>query len=288
MSKEYEDTHSKFYDKTFEMHRVLTDPNDYNSNSGNQLSSSHDALYSIDNGNNSVMAIQHNRHISNDAIRSERLDSTVSYADNTSSLKKIHRNEDSLFGNSLDDKTPSRLGNLYTLMYNGESTIPLIVISPSVKPIAVCMTMLLIHIGLNFLILSKIEFLFFLSSNILYGIHLISFIYNFLCNPGIPDNSYYLSDGVIDSMNSYLENTEKKTFDKYKICKKCNIYIESNVNVVHCQDCEICILDLHHHCKFFEKCLNKRNVFYMNVFIYSTCCWIGFYLIMIVRLAIMG
>jgi len=62
-----------------------------------------------------------------------------------------------------------------------------------------------------------------------------------LVNPGIPNRKFYISESVMQSIYTYLEYTNSDTFDKYKICKICNIYVPPDQTVIHCEDCNICI-----------------------------------------------
>ncbi len=44
------------------------------------------------------------------------------------------------------------------------------------------------------------------------------------------------------------------TFNKYKVCKICNILVNSDDNVIHCDDCQVCIKS-----KIFLRVLNTLN-----------------------------
>ena len=43
-------------------------------------------------------------------------------------------------------------------------------------------------------------------------------------------------------------------------CEKCDI--EYSKNLEHCEDCQICVENLDHHCVFFSKCIAKNNIYY--------------------------
>ena len=54
--------------------------------------------------------------------------------------------------------------------------------------------------------------------------------------------------------------------------------------VSHCSDCDVCILELDHHCVFFDRCIGDSN---MNLFV-CTICWFFLILIFTVILAAMS
>lgn len=126
---------------------------------------------------------------------------------------------------------------------------------------------------------------------ILYLIQVTLHIFLLLVNPGIPNRKFYISEGVMQSILTYLEYTKSETFDKYKICKICNIYVTPDSVVTHCEDCNICIQgkfisfeDMNHHCNELGKCVSKRHIGMFNMFvlftmfylIYSIVCYIVF------------
>jgi hypothetical protein len=67
----------------------------------------------------------------------------------------------------------------------------------------------------------------------LYLIHIISYAYTALKNPGIPKQEMELE-------NSDLKEVLKK-IKNYKICKICNVIMNRNKDTNHCDDCGICI-----------------------------------------------
>ena len=46
---------------------------------------------------------------------------------------------------------------------------------------------------------------------------------------------------------------------KYEYCFKCNISIDVEA-MLHCPECDVCIMDYDHHCIFFSKCVGKGNI----------------------------
>lgn len=94
----------------------------------------------------------------------------------------------------------------------------------------------------------------------------------------------------MQSIYTYLEYTNTDSFDKYKICKICNIYVPPDTTVTHCEECNICIhgkkiiiLDMDHHCNVLSKCIGKSNIIWYNSFIlfsvlfgiFSFLCFVG-------------
>jgi len=68
----------------------------------------------------------------------------------------------------------------------------------------------------------------------------ISHIYTMLINPGIPNKNNYISENVLQII---YENMKMSgiTFDKYRTCKICNILVNKDDSVIHCDDCDICV-----------------------------------------------
>ncbi len=75
----------------------------------------------------------------------------------------------------------------------------------------------------------------------LYLVQCVTHVYCLLVNPGIPNRKFYISESVMQSIYTYLEYTNSESFDKYKICKICNIYVPPDHTVIHCEDCNVCI-----------------------------------------------
>ena len=42
-------------------------------------------------------------------------------------------------------------------------------------------------------------------------------------------------------------------------CQKCNVYVTRDME--HCDDCQVCVEEIDHHCVFFSKCIAKGNLF---------------------------
>ena len=80
-----------------------------------------------------------------------------------------------------------------------------------------------------------------------------------ISNPGIPDRKYYY--------NKFIQTIAKEDKSKYKECKICNIITPKEINVSHCNNCDICIVNKDHHCTCLGKCIGKNNclLFYFSM-----------------------
>jgi hypothetical protein len=74
----------------------------------------------------------------------------------------------------------------------------------------------------------------------IYLIQSISHIYTMLINPGIPNKNNYISDNVLQIIYANMK-ISGITFNNYRNCKICNILVNKEDNVIHCDDCDICI-----------------------------------------------
>ncbi len=61
-----------------------------------------------------------------------------------------------------------------------------------------------------------------------------------ILNPGIPNRNNYVSDGVMHSIYQQVKYNNYK-FDKYRVCKICNIIVTVDQDITHCEDCNICV-----------------------------------------------
>lgn len=201
----------------------------------------------------------------------------------------------SVYGNDLRNKNPCKMGNVYTFLFYNDQ--PLICIGPQ---FVYALILFITLTAINFLLLYFVypilpEMIKYIGLTV-YSLQSITFLFNFLVNPGIPNRKFYISENVIQSIYTYLEYTNSDTFDKYKICKICNIYVPPENTVVHCEDCNICItskfvlyifkiLDMDHHCTFLGKCVGKKNVIAFNVFIFFTFVFLIFSLLTFITYA---
>ena len=72
----------------------------------------------------------------------------------------------------------------------------------------------------------------------------------FLINPGIPGRKYFCKNSRTD---------ERKNYD---FCYKCNLITPKELNITHCDKCDICILKYDHHCNWIGKCIGKGNIIF--------------------------
>jgi hypothetical protein len=85
-----------------------------------------------------------------------------------------------------------------------------------------------------------IYFIFKYIGITIYLIQSISHIYTTLINPGIPNKNNYISDNVLQIIYANMKMSGV-TFNNYLNCKICNILVNKEDNVVHCDDCDICV-----------------------------------------------
>lgn len=70
---------------------------------------------------------------------------------------------------------------------------------------------------------------------------------------------------------SALSSFEKK---KIKYCENCHIICLPQLNIEHCDECNICIENYDHHCFWTGKCIGKNNKFAFLVFVNGTLVYI--------------
>ena len=81
-----------------------------------------------------------------------------------------------------------------------------------------------------------------------------------LINPGTPTPEYYLE-------NYDLNKTKIKTF---RICSKCKLVMDLSKGTEHCNECDICIMGINHHCTLISKCIGKNNLYFFYLFVEFT------------------
>lgn len=146
----------------------------------------------------------------------------------------------SVYGNDLRNKNPYKMGSTYTFLFYNDQ--PLIVIGPQYLYVLLLFVVVnLVNVSLSYFIYSTFHLYIKVIGLILFSLQILVFIYNVVVNPGIPNRKFYISESVMQSIYTYLEYTNSETFDKYKICKICNIYVPPELTVIHCEDCNICV-----------------------------------------------
>ena len=94
-----------------------------------------------------------------------------------------------------------------------------------------------------------------------YLVYIISYLLTIVINPGIPERKYFSEN--MKNKNKIMNQKE------FTICEKCNIIIPKEINISHCIDCDICVIEQDHHCPWTGKCIAKYNLKYFYVFVNS-------------------
>ena len=89
----------------------------------------------------------------------------------------------------------------------------------------------------------------------LFGLTIFFYIACFLINPGASPKREKLL---------YFEDIEKAPFG---FCKQCNK--ERKKDMVHCEECDICIEEHDHHCIWMGKCVGKGNKTFFYLFLFG-------------------
>jgi len=92
---------------------------------------------------------------------------------------------------------------------------------------------------------------------LVYLFYVLSYLLTCILDPGVITPEYYIENNNIDK--------EKE----YNICNICQVIIEPKKGIVHCPDCEICIIGNDHHCPWSSKCVGKNNIFVFRLFLVS-------------------
>ena len=75
--------------------------------------------------------------------------------------------------------------------------------------------------------------------NTIYVIQVFSQIYTTIINPGVPNRNLYISDEVMETLYHNMRMNDVN-FDRYRICRQCNILVTTDDNIIHCDECDIC------------------------------------------------
>ena len=60
-----------------------------------------------------------------------------------------------------------------------------------------------------------------------------------IINPGIPHRKNHLSQDIMETIYQNV-CSGGVSFEKYRVCKQCNILVNTDENVIHCEECDIC------------------------------------------------
>ena len=198
-------------------------------------------------------------------------------------------NSDTLFGNNyfkyfMKNKllteskcfkeNPKKLGNLYVYLFIknqplftiGTKKLSLVII----YQIFLNLSFILIHLGIIQNVFSYMRFML----SLFYSLNLLNHMYIFLINPGIPSPEKF-SKKVIKT----IKKEDRKYFE---VCEICNIITDYKDEVRHCNECNICIKKIDHHCSWTGKCIAKNNYLAFHLFTFSLLLYYVWYAIIIV------
>lgn len=144
-----------------------------------------------------------------------------------------------VYGNDLRNKNPTKIGGVYSFIFiNGN---PLIILGPQFY-----MSLILFFVinVINYLLIKfvydDLNFFFKYCGVIVYILQVISQTHCTLSNPGIPHRNNYVSDSVMHMIYQGVKSNHVR-FDKYRVCKRCNILVTLDQHVTHCEECNICV-----------------------------------------------
>ena len=157
----------------------------------------------------------------------------------------------------------TRKGNMFMMCYNSNGE-PLIVIGPH-WPFTICVMLFIDSITFFYF-----HFLKNLLQSTIYKIGLIisfmqifSYVMIFILNPGIPQKELWIE-------NYFKNKNSNEDGDSYRICNICKIVRRNSDNTHHCDECNICIKGLDHHCSWISKCISTKNKKLYYLFLFST------------------
>ncbi len=96
-------------------------------------------------------------------------------------------------------------------------------------------------------------------------IQLGSFVTTTFSNPGLPKSDY----------QNYIQGEITRNF---RICKECNLLLDTEKANYHCHECQVCIegkqiyviylyLGFDHHCPWTSKCIGENNLYAFYSFV---------------------
>ena len=166
----------------------------------------------------------------------------------------------------------TRKGNMIMMCYNSNGE-PLIVIGPH-WPFTIC-----VMLFLDSIIFFYFHFLINLLQNTIYKIGLcisliqiFSYFLVFILNPGIPQKELWIE-------NYFKNKNMNEDGDSYRICNICKIVRRNSDNTHHCDECNICIKGVEHHCSWISKCISSKNKKLYYLFFLSTFSLIIYFIV---------
>lgn len=101
----------------------------------------------------------------------------------------------------------------------------------------------LFNLMLEYWCYPKLSILFLIVGKSIFITQISTHWYTVLFNPGIPSKKMYISDKVLDFVLRYSEDNQS-VLNNYRICKKCNILVKIDDEIVHCDECGVCIMGI--------------------------------------------
>lgn len=87
------------------------------------------------------------------------------------------------------------------------------------------------------------------------------------------ENTTILSDGSEiqtifdkDTWIRFISHEGERYIQRY--CEECNIF--KIVGVAHCRECNYCVIEMDHHCFWFDTCIGRNNIRYFYYYIFSS------------------
>lgn len=243
--------------------------------------SNHFNLISLGNKNNNNLQIDNINLISNKKGQNELPLSHI-----INDIKKdneINNIEEKIFGNNTSIAQPCKMGNIYCFFYvNGR---PLCTIGS--KLYLSILLIVLVNIG-NFFgmfyIYNYCHYVFKIIGVCLFLAQSIFHFYTFIINQGIPDKKWFLSSEVINQISRDKTFNLNFNFEKFQVCKICNLLIKKDLGVVHCYFCNLCCEKYDHHCPWLGKCIGKNNTKSFNFFVLFTLIFFSYLIVLILFL----
>ena len=131
---------------------------------------------------------------------------------------------------------------------------------------AILILLLICEIIIIILVLPFLESLvFYILNFIFFGLCLISYFALIWSEPGYQKNKELIRDCGGEDNYKCLKKLVDDGDDLKKYCPTC--YVLKSNNIKHCQVCDKCVMDLSHHCFWFNKCIAKKNKIFYIIFI---------------------
>lgn len=174
----------------------------------------------------------------------------------------------------------ARKGNMNMFLYN-KNDEPLIVLGPEWFSCVIVITFFLFLLFLYFYFLKNlINPTIQYYGKILCFIDIILYLICFFKNPGIPPKELWIEN--------YFKNRNSTSIsddgDSYRICNICKIVRRNKDNTQHCEECNICIKGVEHHCSWISKCISSKNKKLYFVFLISTFLLLLYFILALVSL----